>query len=840
MGYVRARMRTISGAVVAGGLLLFTALAPGGAAAADAVAPVATTTTLTMNADGTGTVRVTVADGSSPVNPVDLWVDSTWQQTFTVPGGSAKIDIGTQPLGDHRITVRYRNTTAYAASQASLMWTAPGTVQVPTTTALKLNADGTGTITVSADGATPTNPVDFWIDGTWQRAYTLTNGQAAVTLGTQPLGDHQVVARYRASSTSGASQAVVTWTAPGTVQAPTTTALKLNADGTGTITVTSLGAAPTNPVDFWIDSTWQRAYTLTNGQAAVNVGTQSVGDHRITARYRASTLTAASQVSLVWTAPGTVQVPTTTALKLNADGTGTVTVTASGATPVNPVDLWIDSTWQRAYTLTNGQAAVNLGTQALGDHRITVRYRASTLTAASQASVVWTAPGTVQVPTTTTLNLNADGTGTIKVTATGTTAVNLANPVDLWIDSTWQRAYTLTNGTATFDLGPQPGGDHRVTVRYRPSTTSGASQASLPWSVVTADQVPTTTTLDVRPDGTATIAVSVKDGQTAGNPVDLWVEGRPQSTYTLKDGRVTVALGSRAGGDLPVKVRYRPSATQLASTATAVWSVDTAPKPDGGACGATVAKADGSAWTCTFADDFDGSTLDRAKWSVQTNFATGDDTHQACYVDSPQNINVGDGALHLTVLKGDPQPCAGQGGAVMAYTAGMVTTSHTWSQQYGRFEARVKTTATTLPGLHEAFWLWPDDRYPEGQGTWPANGEIDIAETYSKFADLVVPYLHTALDTVNGILTGANTNTSWSCTGHRGEFNTYTLEWTPDRVEVFVNGKSCVVNTSGNDAFKKRYIMALTQGLGSQEGNTLVDDTPIPATMTVDYVHAWS
>jgi beta-glucanase (GH16 family) len=497
----------------------------------------------------------------------------------------------------------------------------------------------------------------------------------------------------------------------------------------------------------------------------------------------------------------------------------------------------VDSTWQRAYTLTNGQAALDLGTQPLGDHQITARYRESSTSATSQMTVTWTAPGTIQTPTTTALMLNADGTGTITVTSTGTTPTN---PVDLWIDSTWQRAYTLTNGQAALDLGEQPGGDHQITARYRESSTSAASQASVPWSVVTAAQSPTTTTLSVMPDGTVTVTVTVEDGQTAGNPVDLWVQGRARSTYTLKDGRVRIALGIRAGGDLPVKVRYRPSATQLESAATAVWSVDTAPKPRPGACGPTVTKANGSAWRCTFADNFDGSTLDRSKWKVQTDFVSGDDAHQACYVDSPQNLAVAGGALRLTVRKGAPQQCAALGGAVTSYTSGMVTTWHTWSQQYGRFEARVKTTATTSPGLHEAFWLWPDDRYPEGQGTWPANGEIDVAETYSKLPNLVVPYLHTALDTPNGTLTGINTNTNWRCIGRRGVFNTYTLEWTPARVVIFVNGQRCVVNTSGNDAFKKRYIMALTQGLDSHAGNGVVDSTPIPATMAVDYVRAWS
>ena len=169
----------------------------------------------------------------------------------------------------------------------------------------------------------------------------------------------------------------------------------------------------------------------------------------------------------------------------------------------------------------------------------------------------------------------------------------------------------------------------------------------------------------------------------------------------------------------------------------------------------------------------------------------------------------------------------------------MVSTYHKWSQKYGRFEARVKTTATTASGLHEAFWLWPDTRYPEGQGEWPTNGEIDVAETYSNHSDLIVPFLHTVLDTLGSILTGSTANTTYSCRAERGVYNTYTLEWTPDRLEIFVNGRSCLVNTSGNEAFNKRYIMAFTQALGA-EGNDVTASTTVPATMSIDYVHAWS
>ena len=444
--------------------------------------------------------------------------------------------------------------------------------------------------------------------------------------------------RYRENSTTKSSDAITYWTAPGTVQSPTTTTLKLNADGTGTVEVKAdNGVTPTNYVDLWIDGTWQKAYTLTNGKADIDLGTQAHGDHVIYARYRDNSTTKSSETIVYWTAPGTVQSPTTTTLKLNADGTGTVEVKAdNGVTPTNYVDLWIDGTWQKAYALTDGKSAIDLGTQSHGDHQIYARYRENSTTKSSETIVYWTAPGTVQSPTTTTLKLNADGTGTVEVNAEN--GVTPTNYVDLWIDSTWQKAYALTNGKADINLGTLPGGDYQIYVRYRENSTTKSSEAVTTFSVTTSDQVPTKTTLTVLPDGTGTIEVTAPN-KTPTNLVDLWVDGQHKGAYTLTGGKATFDLGSRAGGDLPLLARYRPSSTDQASQATAIWSVDTAPKPDPTDCGTSILKANGQAWTCTFADDFDGTTLDRTKWTPQEIFGTGGN-ELACYVDSPENISV--------------------------------------------------------------------------------------------------------------------------------------------------------------------------------------------------------
>ena len=251
-------------------------------------------------------------------------------------------------------------------------------------------------------------------------------------------------------------------------------------------------------------------------------------------------------------------------------------------------------------------------------------------------------------------------------------------------------------------------------------------------------------------------------------------------------------------------------------------------------CGVRPLKPDGSAWSCAFHDDFDGTTLDRTKWVPQTVFVTGSSAAYACYRDDPANVSVAGGALRLTLVRLDaPAPCGLSSLGPTVYQSGMVSTWHLFSQQYGRFEARIKTTAASVPGLHEAFWMWPDDRYGDASN-WPTTGEIDVAETYSSAPDTVVPALHYSAD-AGGIQPGVNA--SW-CPAQRGVWNTYTLVWGPSRIEVFVNGKSCLVNTSGDPAFQKRYIVDLTQSLGGV-GDEPTDQTPIPATMQVDYVRVW-
>jgi beta-glucanase (GH16 family) len=235
-------------------------------------------------------------------------------------------------------------------------------------------------------------------------------------------------------------------------------------------------------------------------------------------------------------------------------------------------------------------------------------------------------------------------------------------------------------------------------------------------------------------------------------------------------------------------------------------------------------KPNGKAWQCRLAEDFGVRRLDPDVWTV---FHDKSRRSRVVACRRPSNVTVRGGALRLKVRKARDHGCS--------YTSGSISTHRRFSQRYGRFEARVKVTATRERGLQEAFWLWPDDRV-ESKVRWPAAGEIDVAETYSQHPDVAVPFLHYTKNDNGGPRPGLNT--AWDCRAKRGRWHVYTLLWSPRRIEILIDRKSCLVNTSGDRAFRKPYIIAFTAALGVRE-NRVRPTTRLPATMSVDYLRVW-
>lgn len=240
--------------------------------------------------------------------------------------------------------------------------------------------------------------------------------------------------------------------------------------------------------------------------------------------------------------------------------------------------------------------------------------------------------------------------------------------------------------------------------------------------------------------------------------------------------------------------------------------------------------------TCTFADDFSGTTLNANNWVTMTTATTSFGTAGECYVDSPNNVKVGQGVLSLTVRKeAQPFTCVSpQGNFQSQYTGASVTTGSNFAQAYGRVEIRAKFPDTKVAGVHGALWMWPTDYYSK---VWPASGEIDIAEFYSRYPDRAIPYLHYD--------SGADTTvTNNYCMIDPDVFHIYTTVWTPSAITIQIDGKTCINNrwNSGDPTvgpFDQPYFLALTQALGIGSNAFNAASTPLPATTQVDYVRVW-
>lgn len=279
------------------------------------------------------------------------------------------------------------------------------------------------------------------------------------------------------------------------------------------------------------------------------------------------------------------------------------------------------------------------------------------------------------------------------------------------------------------------------------------------------------------------------------------------------------------------------AAAGVPTAAQAVPQVQTAPP----SCGATIYKSAGTPWTCTFADEFSGSSLDTSKWIAQQTATSGYTSGlTACFVNSPGNIAVSGGTLRLTARKESSSfTCKNPAGDFATrYTSGMVSTYGRFSQAYGRFEFRAMMPASTIAGLQEALWLWPVD--PFRYGAWPGSGELDVAEAYSQYPNLAVPYVH-----YNAAGYDPNvTNTSCRI-ANTATFHTYALEWTTSTMKFIYDGKTCLIDSWNPQSlvkpqpFDQPFIVALTQALGVGTNAFDPAKTQLPATTSVDYVHVW-
>lgn len=227
-----------------------------------------------------------------------------------------------------------------------------------------------------------------------------------------------------------------------------------------------------------------------------------------------------------------------------------------------------------------------------------------------------------------------------------------------------------------------------------------------------------------------------------------------------------------------------------------------------------------------WSDEFDSPSLDQSVWSFQTG-QFNDCVHFS--TDRSANTKIVDGKLQLIALKE-----AYQG---YDYTASVIKTKHAAYWRYGRIEASIKLPVTN--GFVPAFWLLPED---ERYGWWPACGEIDIMEHPTNEVNKIYGTVHTQ---AYNYFTGSEPRGSTIVINDAGTaFHLYAVEWTPDRIDFFVDNVKYFTFHNEQTGFQtwpfdQPFYIILNMAVGGGWVGNPDANTIFPAVMEVDYVRVY-
>lgn len=226
-------------------------------------------------------------------------------------------------------------------------------------------------------------------------------------------------------------------------------------------------------------------------------------------------------------------------------------------------------------------------------------------------------------------------------------------------------------------------------------------------------------------------------------------------------------------------------------------------------------------WRLVWADEFGGTTIERARWNLRDG--EGRDVDLGCNVDDPANAFVAGGFLTLRALRRTVS-CGSQ---VRHYTQAYLDTigRHAWT--YGRFEIRAKAPAAA--GVWPAFWL-----RPEAGG----NGEIDVVELpggdrWADRATAAIFYDYTPVKQDRRIaLPGGGTPGDG--------FHTYTTEWTRDALTWYFDGRQVWRRDRRTTPFfDEVFHQPYNLRLNTQVGGWLGEPGRLPADFVVDHVRVY-
>ncbi|WP_168206907.1 family 16 glycosylhydrolase [Lacipirellula limnantheis] len=176
-------------------------------------------------------------------------------------------------------------------------------------------------------------------------------------------------------------------------------------------------------------------------------------------------------------------------------------------------------------------------------------------------------------------------------------------------------------------------------------------------------------------------------------------------------------------------------------------------------------------YTQIWNDEFDGATLDQAKWTAETVQNPHNNEKQA-YL--PEQVSVSGGNMVITATN---QPSGNK-----LYRSGRVHSD--WTHQYGRWE--VRADLPTSRGMWPAIWLLPDTT----QYNWPSQGEIDIMENRGNQPRLTSSAYH--YGTTNPynhqfVFSEQTTARFGQPVNFHNGFHTYAVDWDETKIRFYVD-----------------------------------------------------
>lgn len=242
-------------------------------------------------------------------------------------------------------------------------------------------------------------------------------------------------------------------------------------------------------------------------------------------------------------------------------------------------------------------------------------------------------------------------------------------------------------------------------------------------------------------------------------------------------------------------------------------------------------------WKLVWHDEFKGRKLDPKKWNVLIRQHS---KHNELQYYVPDEAYIEDGCLRLRSRVRDYGP--------MHYTSGRVDTKGKLAPVYGRFEIRGR-----LPGgkgLWPAYWLYPQDRdwpmeylmaeavasgkermIPEER---PWYSEIDIMEFLGHEPNVIYGTLHYC--TFDGQKKTSSVTWKADC-DYSKDFHLYALEWEPDALRWFLDGR--LIHTTTNGVPHTPHYLIINTAVGGQWPGNPDAGTTFPQFHDIDYVRVF-